>query len=94
MFSWYDDETGISGTGVWLAYNGYSFANASQGAYQAYAPSEGVVIPTERGVAMQYTQPIGWNAHAPAGTYTVWISLRDTLGNRTFVQTDVTVTLR
>lgn len=89
-----DDETGISGTGVWLAYNGYSFANASQGAYQAYAPSEGVVIPTERGVAMQFTQPIGWNTHAPAGTYTVWISLRDTLGNRTFVQTDVTVTLR
>jgi len=89
-----DDETGISGTGVWLAHNGYSFANASQGAYQAYTPSQGVVIPTANGVAMQYTQSIQWNAHAPAGTYTVWMTVRDTLGNRNFVQTNVTVTLQ
>lgn len=54
----------------------------------------GVVIPSDSGVAMQYTQEITWNTHAPAGTYTVWVSVRDTLGNRNFVQTDVTVTLR
>jgi hypothetical protein len=89
-----DDATGISGTGVWLALNGYSFADARDGAYQAYNPSVGVVIPSDSGVAMQYTQEITWNAHAPAGTYTVWVSVRDTLGNRNFVQTNVTVTLR
>ena len=89
-----DDATGISGTGVWLALNGYSFADIRNGAYQAYNPSVGVVIPSDSGVAMQYTQEITWNAHAPAGTYTVWVSVRDTLGNRNFVQTNVTVTLR
>lgn len=89
-----DDETGISGAGVWLAYNGYSFADAANGSYADYRPATGVSIPSASGVAMQYTQPIRWNAHAPAGTYTVWISVRDTLGNRNFVQTDVTVELR
>jgi hypothetical protein len=89
-----DDETGISGTGVWLAYNGYGIAT-SQGPYHAYTPSsEGVVTRTERGVSVQYTQKIRWNAHATAGRYTVWMSVRDTLGNRDFVKTDVTVTLR
>ena len=89
-----DDETGISGTGVWLAYNGYGIAT-SQGPYHAYTPSsEGVVTRTERGVSVQYTQKIRWNAHATAGIYTVWMSVRDTLGNRDFVKTDVTVTLR
>ena len=77
-----------------MAYNGYGIAT-SQGPYHAYTPSsEGVVTRTERGVSGQYTQTVGWNAHAPAGTYTVWVWVRDTLGNRDFVKTDVTVTLR
>ena len=93
-FSWLvDDETGISGTVVWLVYND-SFGT-NDGPYFAYTPStEGVVTRTERGVSVQYTQKVGWNAHATAGTYTVWVWVRDTLGNRDFVKTDVTVTLR
>jgi hypothetical protein len=92
-FSWLvDDETGIRGTSVWLAYNG-GFAT-SEGAYFAFYTPEGVVIPKDRGVAMQYTQQIRWNAHATPGTYTVWVSVHDTLGNRDWVKTDVTVTLR
>jgi hypothetical protein len=93
-FSWLvDDETGISGTVVWLVYND-SFGT-NEGPYFAYTPSsEGVVTRTERGVSVQYTQKVGWNAHATAGTYTVWVWVRDTLGNRDWVKTDVTVTLR
>ena len=93
-FSWLvDDETGISGTVVWLVYND-SFGT-DEGPYFAYTPSsEGVVTRTERGVSVQYTQKVGWNAHAPAGTYTVWVWVRDTPGNRDFVKTDVTITLR
>ncbi len=93
-FSWLvDDETGISGTVVWLVYND-SFGT-DEGPYFAYTPSsEGVVTRTERGVSVQYTQKVGWNAHAPAGTYTVWVWVRDTPGNRDFVKTNVTITLR
>ncbi|MFM7679419.1 MAG: calcium-binding protein [Roseiflexaceae bacterium] len=89
-----DDETGISGAYAWVAYNGYGFADHPNGAYQVYEYPVSVGIPSASGVAMQYTQSIRWNAHAPAGTYTVWLSLRDTLGNRDFVQTSLTVELR
>jgi hypothetical protein len=92
-----DDETGISGTGVWMAKDGYWFADpAGRGSYAMYTPPEGVVIPdaSESGVAIQYTQQIVWNPHAVPGRYTVWLSVRDTLGNRQFVQTDVVVEIR
>ena len=92
-----DDETGISGTGVWMAKDGYSFADPTGlGPYASYTLAEGVVISDASGlgVAMQYTQQIVWNAHAGPGVYTVWMSVRDTLGNRDFVQTNITVEIR
>jgi hypothetical protein len=92
-----DDETGISGAGVWMAKDGYWFADpAGRGSYQAYAPANGIVLSdaTKSGVAMQYTQQIIWNPHAVPGRYTVWLSVRDTLGNRDFVQTSVVVEIR
>jgi len=92
-----DDETGISGTGVWMAKDGYWFADpAGRGSYAMYTSPEGVVIPdaSGSGVAVQYTQQIVWNAHAGPGVYTVWLSVRDTLGNRDFVKTNITVEIR
>lgn len=92
-----DDETGISSAGVWMAKDGYWFADpAGRGSYAMYTPPEGVVIPdaSGSGVAMQYTQQIVWNSHAVPGRYTVWLSVRDTLGNSKFVQTSVVVEIR
>ncbi|MFZ9858464.1 MAG: hypothetical protein ACO3F2_09070 [Roseiflexaceae bacterium] len=92
-----DDETGISSAGVWMAKDGYWFADpAGRGSYAMYTPPEGVVIPeaSGSGVAMQYTQQIAWNSHAVPGRYTVWLSVRDTLGNSKFVQTAVVVEIR
>ena len=92
-----DDETGISSAGVWMAKDGYWFADpAGRGSYAMYTPPEGVVIPgvLGSGVAMQYTQQITWNPHAVPGRYTVWLSVRDTLGNSKFVRTAVVVEIR
>ncbi len=92
-----DDATGINGAVVWMAKDGYSFADPTGlGPYASYTSAEGVVIPdaSESGVAMQYTQQIIWNAHAGPGVYTVWMSVRDTLGNRDFIQTNITVEIR
>lgn len=92
-----DDATGINGAVVWMAKDGYWFADPTGlGAYQVYVPAEGVITSdaSSSGVTMQYTQQIAWNAHAGPGVYTVWMSVRDTLGNRDFIQTDVTIEIR
>jgi hypothetical protein len=52
-------------------------------------------LPVESGAAQAHMQPIILNAYTgvpiPVGTYTVWIAVRDVLGNSKFIKTDVTV---
>ncbi len=52
-------------------------------------------LPVESGAAQAHMQPIILNANTgvpiPVGTYTVWIAVRDVLGNNKFIKTDVTV---
>ena len=51
-------------------------------------------IPVISGAAQRHIQAIEFVTGAPSGVYTVWVSVRDTLGNRAFIQTTTTVELR
>jgi len=89
-----DDETGIAGSYVYLAHNGYGFADTTGRGYTVYNAPQIVAIPVSSGAAQLHTQLIEFVPTAPAGVYTVWVSVRDTLGNRNFTQTSATVELR
>jgi Ca2+-binding RTX toxin-like protein len=89
-----DDETGISEAYVYMAHNQYGFADLNGWGYTVYNAPQAVPITVSSGVAQEHTQKIEFVDGAPAGIYTVWVSVRDTLGNRDFIQTSTTVELR
>ena len=89
-----DDETGIDEAYVYMAHNQYGFADLNGWGYTVYNAPQAVPIPVSSGVAQEHTQKIEFVDGAPAGIYTVWVSVRDTLGNRDFIQTSTTVELR
>jgi hypothetical protein len=89
-----DDETGIREAYVYMAHNLYGFADLNGWGYTVYNAPQAVPIPVSSGIAHQHTQQIVFVDDAPAGVYTVWVSVRDTLGNRDFIQTSTTVELR
>jgi len=89
-----DDETGIAGSYVFLAHNGYRFADNTGRGHMVYNAPTTEPIPVSTGAAQLHTQLIEFVPTAPAGVYTVWVSVRDTLGNRNFFQTSTTVELR
>ena len=83
------DESGVEGITAWLALNGYSFAdNTGRGYAELNTYSALVSGDAKSGT---YEQEFRFNAYAPVGTYTVWISVRDMYGNRNFLQTQTTV---
>jgi hypothetical protein len=89
-----DDETGIREAYVYMAHDQYGFADLNGWGYTVYNAPQAVPIPVSSGIAHQHTQQIVFVDDAPAGVYTVWVSVRDTLGNRDFIQTSTTVELR
>ena len=89
-----DDETGIAGSYVYLAHEGYRFADASGRGHIVYNAPLLEPIAVDTGAAQQHTQLIEFMPTAPAGVYTVWVSVRDTLGNRNFIKTSTTIELR
>ncbi len=89
-----DDETGIAGSYVFLAHNGYGFADRTGRGHMVYNAPQLEPIAVSTGAAQQHTQVIEFVPSAPAGIYTVWVSVRDTLGNREFIQTSTTIELR
>ncbi|MFM2308916.1 MAG: hypothetical protein RLY87_1037 [Chloroflexota bacterium] len=89
-----DDETEIAGSYVYLAHEGYRFADNTGRGYMVYNTPELTPIAVSSGAAQQHTQRIEFVPTAPAGVYTVWVSVRDTLGNRSFIQTSTTIELR
>jgi hypothetical protein len=89
-----DDETGIAGSYVYLAHNGYRFGDASGRGHIVYNAPLLEPIAVDTGAAQQHTQLIEFVPTAPAGVYTVWVSVRDTIGNRNFIQTSTTIELR
>lgn len=83
------DETGVAGQSAWLALGGYSFANTA-GVYFIYNSVALVAGDATDGL---YEQRIDRRRFTPNGTYTVWITVVDTLGNKSFTQTSVTFTI-
>jgi hypothetical protein len=89
-----DDETEIAGSYVYLAHNGYGFADTTGRAHMVFNVPTLEPIPVISGAAQRHIQAIEFVTGAPSGVYTVWVSVRDTLGNRAFIQTTTTVELR
>ncbi len=83
------DPAGVAGQSAWMAHNTYSFASI-EGSYFAYnAP----FLVGGDAVDGRYEQRLDRRSIAPDGTYTVWLTTIDTLGNRSFSQTAITVVL-
>jgi hypothetical protein len=89
-----DDETGIDEVYVYMAHIQYGFADLNGWGYTVYNAPQAVPIPVNSGVAQDHTQKIEFVEGAPAGLYTVYVGVRDTIGNRDFIQTSTTVELR
>lgn len=86
------DETGVQGVIAWVALGGYGFAN-NQG--RSYVDYGNYAITRTSGDEKngKYLQQISLNNYAPAGEYTLWISVIDKLGNKVFYQTSTKFTV-
>jgi len=85
------DETGVAGVYVWLMLTPGGFADPQRGLY-ATSPS-GAALISGTAQAGTYSQEVSLATFAPPGTYAVWLSLRDTPGNRTFIDSGARVTV-
>lgn len=83
------DPSGVSGQSAWLALNVYSFASV-EGPYFTYNAATLVQGDAFDGT---YEQRIERRSISPNGVYTVWLTVIDTLGNKSFAQTATTVVL-
>ncbi|MBU6347517.1 MAG: hypothetical protein KGQ38_02760 [Actinomycetales bacterium] len=86
------DETGLQGVIAWVAYNGYGFANNQGRSYVNYGDYASVRLSGDEKEG-KYLQRISLNDFAPAGEYTLWISVIDKLGNKVFYQTSTKFTV-
>ncbi len=84
------DDSIVAGIYGWLMLEGGGFADAnglhasgSEPRFLSENPNEAVV-----------EQEMVFAAQAPAGTYRLWLSVRDGVGNRDFFDTDRTITLK
>jgi hypothetical protein len=85
------DETGVAGIYAWVMLTPGGFADPQRALY-ATSPTAAVLTSgTEH--AGTYNQVVTFADFAPPGTYAIWLSLRDILGNRTFVDSGVSVTV-
>ena len=81
------DETGVNGVYGWFMLDGGGFASwTGNGSHVNATGSAELVNGTTRDGL--YRQSFKFSDKAPAGGYTLWLSLRDELGNRTFEATE------
>ena len=85
------DETGVAGVYAWLMLTPGGFADPQRGIYATSPSAAGLISGTAQ--AGSYSQEVTLAAFAPPGTYAIWLSLRDTPGNRTFIDSGVRVTV-
>jgi hypothetical protein len=83
------DSSGVAGLSAWLAHNVYSFASI-EGSYFVYSAAVLIDGDATDGV---YEQRLDRRQITPSGTFTVWLTVIDTLGNKSFDQTTTTVVL-
>lgn len=84
------DESGVANAYIYLMANGSGFANSQGMSYLTY---EAPVLVSSNGDESTFTQRMNFNNFAPAGTYSVWVGLRDIYGNRDFFTAQPTVEL-
>lgn len=87
------DETATAYVYVWINYNVYNVVNiATMRTWVEYESDPLLVSGTAQdGV---WEQRFTFRPDSPAGVYTLWFSVGDSLGNRNYQQTGYTVTLR
>ena len=90
-----DDAYIIEDAQAFLLDSTGSFPPANQNRFITSSTRTIQYLPVETGAAQAHMQPIIINSYTgvpiPVGTYTVWIAVRDVLGNNKFIKTDVTV---
>jgi Ca2+-binding RTX toxin-like protein len=86
------DESGIVGVYGWLMKDGGGFASYPDiGLYaDALGPAQLVSGTDKSGT---YSQVLKFSEKAPEGSYTLWLSVRDILGNKSFVPTDAKISV-
>ena len=86
------DQTGTKVIYGWFMKDGGGFASWTDGSIYVNATGAGVLI-SGTNIDGTYMQDYVISTKAPAGSYTLWLSLYDEVGNRAFVQTDKKVTV-
>jgi len=76
------DASGIDGAVMWVAGPTGGFANANGERYALYETMVVTDNCSAGGTDCDYLQTVQLAPWAPAGTYTLWISATDTLGNK------------
>jgi Ca2+-binding RTX toxin-like protein len=86
------DETGIASIYGWIMKDGGGFASYPDVGLYADALGPAQLI-TGTGKSGTYKQTLRFSEKAPAGTYTLWLSVVDDSGNRSFAQTEAKITV-
>jgi hypothetical protein len=86
------DETGIASVYGWIMKDGGGFASYPDiGPYaDALGPAQ---LITGTGKSGTYKQTLRFSEKAPAGSYTLWLSVVDDSGNKSFAQTEAKITV-
>jgi len=82
------DESDVVGVQVWLL--GGTFAGP-EGSYTLFPSSALAPLTAGSSTAGTYQQEVTAAPYAPPGTYNVWVSLRDSVGNRHFIDSGASV---
>ena len=82
-----NDETGVAGVYGWMMKDGGGFASYPDIGLYADALGAATLI-SGSNKSGTYSQTLRFSPKAPEGSYTLWLSLSDEVGNRTFVETN------
>ena len=87
------DATGVAGVYGWFMKEGGGFSSWTD--FRLYVNADGTaeLVNGDKKSGV-FKQTHRFSDTAPAGTYTLWISLWDEVGNKTFEQTDKKITIR
>ena len=87
-----NDETGVNVVYGWFMRDGGGFASWTDGSSYVTALGRAELISGDSKSGV-YKQVNRFSASAPAGTYTLWLSLLDDVGNKTFESTGKKITI-
>jgi hypothetical protein len=83
------DESQVSGVYVWFLLEGGGFSDENG----IHAKGDDPKLISSNATEYRFDQDYLFGDNAPTGTYKMWISVRDSVGNRNFFDTGRTITL-